>query len=73
MTSYPWWSSSTTTTSTPLPSSLHSYLTLDVFLAWALNPDVTLDSRLGNKSDIFHHNNENNQLERRVWPPRDVY
>jgi len=34
---------------------------------------VMLDSRLGNKSDIFHHNNENNQLERRVWPPRDVH
>jgi len=25
---------------------------------------VMLDSHLGDKSDIFHHNNENNQLER---------
>jgi len=25
---------------------------------------VTLDSCLGNKSDIFHYNNRNNQLER---------
>jgi len=25
---------------------------------------VTPDSRLGNKSGIFHHNNENNQLKR---------
>jgi len=34
---------------------------------------VMPDSYLGNKSDIFHHNNKNNQLERRVWPPRDIY
>jgi len=33
---------------------------------------VTLDSHLDNKSDIFHHNHENNQLERQVQPPRDV-
>jgi len=33
---------------------------------------VMLDSHSGNKSDIFHHNNENNQLERRVQPPRDI-
>jgi len=33
---------------------------------------VMLDSCLGNKSDIFYYNNENNQLERQVWPPRDV-
>ena len=33
---------------------------------------VTLDSCLDNKSDIFHHNNENNQLERQVRPPKDV-
>jgi len=25
---------------------------------------VTLDSHLGNKSDIFHHNDKNNQLKR---------
>jgi len=30
------------------------------------------DSCLGNKSDIFHYNNENNQLKRQVWPLRDV-
>ena len=36
--------------------------------------DVVMpDSHLGNKSDIFYHNNENNQLKRRVWPPRDVH
>jgi len=34
---------------------------------------VMLDSCLDNKSDIFHHNNKNNQLERRVQPPRDIY
>jgi len=34
---------------------------------------VTLDSHLGNKSDIFHHNHENNQLKRRVRPLRDVF
>jgi len=33
---------------------------------------VTPNSCLGNKSDIFHHNNKNNQLERRVWLSRDV-
>jgi len=51
--------------------------------AWSREPEstakeresgaVTPDSCLGNKSDIFHHNNENNQLERRVQPPRDVH
>ena len=30
---------------------------------------VTLYSHLGSKRDIFHLNNENNQLERRVRPP----
>ena len=34
---------------------------------------VTPDSCLDNKSDIFHHNNENNQLKRQVRPPRDVH
>jgi len=34
---------------------------------------VMPDSCLGNKSDIFYHNNKNNQLERQVWPPRDNY
>jgi len=34
---------------------------------------IMLDSCLGNKSDIFHHNNKNNQLERQVWPPKDNY
>jgi len=36
-------------------------------------PAVMLDSHLGNKSDIFHHNKKNNQLERRVRSPRDVH
>jgi len=35
------WSSSITITSTPLPNSLHSCSTLDISLAWALNPDRT--------------------------------
>ena len=38
---------------------------------WKLH-SVMLDSHLGNKSDIFHYNHENNQLEKRVRPPRDV-
>jgi len=33
---------------------------------------VTLYKILGKISDILHLNNENNQLERRVQPPRDV-
>jgi len=33
---------------------------------------VILDSHLGKISDYFHSNNENNQLKRQVWPPRDV-
>jgi len=33
---------------------------------------VMLDSHLSHKSDIFHLNNKNNQLERQVWPPKDV-
>ena len=37
-----------------------------------LHPGVMPYKCLGNKSNIFHHNNENNQLERRVQPPRDV-
>jgi len=34
---------------------------------------VMLNSHLGNKSDIFHHNNKNNQLKRQVWPPKRYY
>jgi len=30
------------------------------------------DSCLGEISDIFHYNNQNNQLEKRAWPSRDV-
>ena len=33
---------------------------------------VTPYKRLGKISDILHLNNENNQLERRAWPLRDV-
>jgi len=29
------------------------------------------DSHLDNKSNIFHHNNKNNQLEKWVQPPKD--
>jgi len=34
--------------------------------------DVTPCKRLGKISDILHLNNENNQLERRARPPKDV-
>ena len=37
-----------------------------------LNSGVTLCKRLGKISDILHLNNENNQLERQAWPPKDV-
>ena len=33
---------------------------------------VTPYKRLGKISDILHLNNENNQLERRARPPKDV-
>jgi len=42
-------------------------------LSISISHNVTPDSHLGNKSDIFHHNHKNNQLERRVWPPRDIH
>ena len=49
--------------------SLHVICTckLEWYPLFAKNGDipvVTLDSCLGNKSDIFYHNNENNQLEK---------
>ena len=34
--------------------------------------DIMLYNSLGKISGIFHCNNQNNWLERRVWPPRDV-
>ena len=34
---------------------------------------VTPYKRLGKISDILHLNNKNNQLERRVRPPKDIY
>jgi len=37
-----------------------------------LNTGVMPYKRLGKISDILHLNNENNQLERRAWPPKDV-
>jgi len=43
------------------------------YLKSILADSVMPDSCLGNKSDIFHHNNENNQLERQVQPPRDIH
>jgi len=33
---------------------------------------VMPDSHSGNKSDIFHHSNKNNQLKRQVWPPKET-
>ena len=33
---------------------------------------VTPYKCLGKISDILHLNNENNQLERQAWPPKDV-
>jgi len=41
-------------------------------LCAALYHAVTPYKRLGKISDILHLNNENNQLERRAWPPKDV-
>jgi len=38
----------------------------------SLGTAVTPYKCLGKISDIFHHNNKNNQLERRAWPPKDV-
>jgi len=38
-----------------------------------VNSAITPDSCLGNKSNIFHHNNKNNQLERQVRPPKDIH
>jgi len=35
-------------------------------------PDVTPYKHLGKISDILLLNNKNNQLERRVQPPRDI-
>jgi len=35
--------------------------------------DVTPYKRLGKISDILHLNNKNNQLERRVRPPKDIH
>ena len=34
---------------------------------------VTLDSYLGSKSGNLHLNNKNNQLKRRVRPPKDIH
>ena len=34
---------------------------------------VMPDSHLGNKRNIFYLNNENNQLKRRVRPPKDIH
>jgi len=44
-----------------------SYSILTLF-----HPAVTPYKRLGKISDILHLNNENNQLERQAWPPKDV-
>jgi len=52
---------------------------LDILTFLELNPgafsfqdSVTPYKRLGKISDILHLNNENNQLEKRAWPPKDV-
>jgi len=37
-----------------------------------LDSNVLLYNNLGNISDIFHSNNQNHWLERRVWPSRSV-
>ena len=34
--------------------------------------NVTLYNCLGKISDYLYPNNKNNQLKRRVWPPRDI-
>jgi len=38
-----------------------------------LSAVVTPYKRLGKISDILHLNNKNNQLERRVRPPKDIH
>jgi len=42
------------------------------FPNYCLGSGVTLYNSLGEMSGIFHCNNQNNQLERRVRPPRYV-
>jgi len=36
------------------------------------DPSIMPYNCLGKISDYFHHNNKNNWLERRVWPPKDI-
>ena len=35
-----------------------------------INNDLAVLPSHDNKSDIFHHNNKNNQLKRQVWSPK---
>ena len=46
---------------------------LIMFFGMTNSPAVTLYKRLGKISDILYLNNKNNQLERRVRPPKDIY
>ena len=54
----------------PLPS-LVAWLTVDT-AKLPRTPVVMPYKRLGKISDILHLNNENNQLEKRARPPKDV-
>ena len=46
---------------------------LVMFFGMTNSPAVTPYKRLGKISDILHLNNKNNQLERRVRPPKDIH
>jgi len=46
---------------------------LVMFFGMTNSPAVTPYKHLGKISDILHLNNKNNQLERRVRPPKDIY
>jgi len=54
----------------------HGVLSADALLVKVLGSvkdgAVTPYKFLGKISDILHLNNENNQLERQAWPPKDV-
>ena len=46
---------------------------LVMFFGMTNSPAVTPYKRLGKIGDILHLNNKNNQLERRVRPPKDIH
>jgi len=61
---------------TGLPLSQRRELALQIWRAGEVVSTldgVTLYKRLGKISDILYLNNKNNQLERRVQPPKDIH